>query len=379
MKKILFTLVAVLISGAVFSQLKPTKSKIEEIHQAIQQGRDQVVEKILTGNHTQALNLYSQLIAKYGKNYVLFYPREELLVALAARNFKMFADSALVYSPVIAKKKNPLVYQFPEKLHNYVQTESANILEQLENSGLPENYREVVEIYLQFVTKENGATLNKNIRNYQKNHSKTLFLDFLNSLRRQNASNRLNISMGYSIEGIGGNISESFFDVMKYPKIELDGFINRTYFSLFIGGGFSNVNTRFPIIDENNETIIIDEDKVSNQKFGVKLGRIIFSNDYLTFYPYVSFGGHELSPTSVLFENPELMQPDDLKTKTLFTGFGISTDVLLKKWKKKRMYDPQGFYFVRANFGYDRFLDNQIDNFNNIYLSVSIGVSIGSG
>jgi len=378
MKKILFTLVAVLISGAVFSQLKPTKSKIAEIQQDIQKGRNQIVENILSGNHTQALNLYGQLVAKYHKNYLLFYPREELLVALATRNFKMFADSALVYSPVISKKKNPLIYEFPEELHNYIQSESANILEQLENSGLPENYKEVIKIYLQFVTKENGATLNKNIKNYQRNYSRTLFQDFLNSLRRQNASNRLNISLGYSVEGIGGKISESFFDIMNYPKIELDGFINRTYFSLFIGGGFSNVNTRFPVIDENNETLIIDEDKVSNQKFGIKLGRVLFENDHLTLYPYVSFGGHELSPTSVLFNNPEQLQPDDLKPETFFAGLGISTDLLLKKWTKKRMYDPQGFYFVRANFGYDRFLDNKIDNFNNLYFSISAGVSIGS-
>jgi hypothetical protein len=62
----------------------------------------------------------------------------------------------------------------------------------------------------------------------------------------------------------------------------------------------------------------------------------------------------------------------------MFAGAGVSCDILLKKWKPKHMYDPDGYFFIRPNFGYDHLLTNRdISKPNNLYFSVSLGVGIG--
>lgn len=375
MKKVGFTLNLLFIVLISFAQSNHNE---EQVKKRIQDGRNLIVKQITEGNHSEAISTLNDLKNAVGENYIVLYPREELMVALATRNFRYFADSARNYDPLQSIKRKGFVFNdFRNELYLYMLPEIMNISNQLENSDLPEMDKEVVRIYINYLFSDDISALNKLIRKFEREHSNSLFNNFLNSLKRLTLNSRLNFSIGYGGECIGEKLEEDYFDILKMTKIELDGFIRKNYFSLYVGGGFTDLETSY-LLNNNDEITRVNEDKVSSLKFGMKFGRIIYSSKEVKIYPYLSAGGYEISPSSVLYGNDYMVSTNGIKTDGFFAGVGISSDVILKKWKAKQMYDPEGYFFIRPNLGYDYLLSpGDIIKNNNFYFSLSLGVSIG--
>ncbi len=345
----------------------------------IQQGRKEIVDQIISGNYQSAQNTLNELKRKVDKNYVVLYPREEVLLALATRNFKLLVNNAKNYELLTRDKPTALIYDdFRETIYTYLLPEIVTITSELENSTLTPSEKEVIKIYIQFLFSDDISDLNKVINNFEKTHPKSNYNEFLNTLKRLTINSRINFSAGYSSECVGAKVRDNYFDQLNTIKIEMDGFIRKLYLSLFIGGGFSNVGSDFFIRGENNEMIKKEGESISSQKYGFKLGRVIYSGKIVKLYPYLSVGGHEIKSPELVVASTDINRTTEIKTGSLFGGAGISGDILLKERKRKRMYDSEIYFFLRPSAGYDRFLTpNDISNRNNIYFSISLGVSTG--
>lgn len=381
MKKIIFTFIIFLFVLNVPAQKNSNKNyrNQHEIKAILQQSRNQIAARVISGNHKKAINKFEKLSARYGEQHVILYPQEELIFALATRNFKLFIDSAIHYSPVIDPKKEAYIFNdFYEEIYRYSLTEIVQITEALQQTGLTELEKEVIEIYIHFLFGNDEKKLNKNIRRFKREYTRKLFTDFFNSLKRSTSGNRLNFSAGYTYEGIGEGVDDTYYDYFNFAKVELDGFIKKTYFSFYIGGGFSELTPGMqPLLIETSEAV--QQTKASSLKYGIKLGRLLFSSSTVQLYPYLSAGGYELSPPSLLLAPAAVPDPSVTVASSFFTGAGLSCDIVLKKWKKKRMFEPEGYFFLRPNVGYDQFLsEKNIVRKNNFYVSLSFGVSIGS-
>ena len=377
MKKVAITLKLVLLVCIAIAQSTPTDEKVKNL---IQEGRNDIIKEITEDNPGGALSTLSALKKSVGEKYIVLYPREELMVAFATRNFEYFADSARSYNSALSDKRKGFIYKdFRDELHLYMLPEIMNISRELEESKLPEIDKEIARIYVHYLFNDDISALNELINKFEREHSRSLFAMFLNSLKRLTLKSRLNFSIGHSGEFIGGKVRDNYYNVLTLTKIELDGFIRKTYFSLFIGGGFTDINLTYLREDNNGDIEAIGEDKASSLKYGLKFGRVIYSTQTVKMYPYLSIGGYEISPSSLLYETDYVIKLSEIKTGAFFGGAGISADVILKRWKPKQMYDPKGYFFIRPNLGYDRFLTGEkIYNSNNFYFSVSLGVSIGA-
>ncbi len=361
---------------------EPVKNELtvenDPVHQVIQQGRKQIVDEIISGNYQLAQKTLNELKKKVDKKYVILYPREEMLVALATRNFKFLADSARNYESLIENKPMAFIYDdFREAIYAYLLPEIGTISSELEKSSLTQPEKDVIQIYIHFLFSDDISDLNKVINDFEKNHPKTSYTGFLNTLRRLTLKSRINFAAGYSSECVGAKVRDNYFDQLNTFKIEMDGFIRKLYLSLFIGGGFSNAGKDY-LIRENNELIKKEGKKISSLKYGFKFGRLIYSGNAVKLYPYISVGGHEINSGELVIQSTDISSPSEIKTGSLFTGAGISSDILLREWKRKQMYDSEIYFFVRPSLGYDRFLTpNDISKQNNFYFSISLGVSIG--
>lgn len=381
MKRGLLSLVFLLAVIITVAQNKLNKNNFNrvELQDILQEGRDKIADQITSDRHYAALQTFKKLTRKFGEEHVILYPQEELLFALATRNFEMFIDSALHYDPVIDRKMQAYIFEdFWEEMYAYTMVEIMQISGELEQSDLTSLEKEIIKIYIQFLFSEDGSVLNRNIRQFKRDYSRKLFEDLFNSMKRHVSNSRLNFSLGYSYEGIGNGIDESLYYYLNFTKLELDGFIKKTYFSLHIGGGFSYLDpalyTHLTDIPANGV-----QQKANSLKYGVKLGRLLYSSNSLRLYPYLSAGGYEISPPNLLLEQSKILAPSQTIAHAFYAGAGISADIVLKQWKPKRMYEPQGYFFIRPSFGYNQFISEvSISRINNLYVSVSLGVSIGS-
>ncbi len=337
----------------------------------IEQKRNEMVEQIISGNNEAALNILQNLQKEADPDYVILYPREEMLIALATRKFKWLADSAKHYNRLISGKANTPVYNdFRNALYQYLLPKISDISEELENSDLAEEDKALIRIYLHFLFSDKISGLNRIIRDYRNEYPKTRYIHFLNSMRRLTLNSRVNFNMGYTGDFIGIGENLSGYEQLNALQVELDAFIRKFYLSLYISGGFSNVSHGNLSGGENGSGISAGEG-LSSQKYGAKLGKVIVSKRNFKFYPYLSVGGFELTSPTAFGENKIL------SSTSLFAGAGTSCDVVLSRWKPNHMYAPEGYFFIRPKIGYNRFLTQNSLIKNDFYFSVSLGVSIG--
>ena len=381
MKKGLLVLVFVFMVVFTFAQKKSGWNNLSraETQALLQEGRDKIADQVTSDRHYEALQTFKKLNKKYGEEHVILYPQEELLFALTTRNFEMFIDSALYYDPVVERKMQAYIFRdFWEDIYGYALTEIMPISNDLEASNLTSLEKEVIKIYIHFLFGEDVSVLNRNIRQFKRDYSRTLFEDLFNSMKRTTSDNRLNFSLGYSYEGIGKGADETLYYYLNFTKVELDGFIKKTYFALHIGGGFSYLDPDLYVNlnDVSDHTL---QKKANSLKYGVKLGHLLYSNNSFRLYPYLSAGGYEVSPPSLLLEQSQITDPAQTIAHAFYAGAGLSGDIILKKWNARRMYEPEGYFFIRPSFGYNQFISEvSISRINNFYVSLSLGVSIGS-
>jgi hypothetical protein len=345
----------------------------------IRNGRKLIVEKTITGQHDAAISTLNYLKKTINEKYVILYPAEEILVSLANRNFGLFLYTAKNIKHLMDNKVR--IFQMPsisEEIHQYLGNEILFISEDVTNSNLPDSEKELIQLYIRFYLNENYTELNKTIKQHQRKNQKSEYIDFLNDLIQLTLTGRMNFSLGYGNEFLSGNITRNFDNHLHVMNFEIDGFMNRLYLSLFMGGSVSREVSKNDLPVKKKDWTHLAGESVSTLKYGLKIGRSLYSTDNLNFYPFILIGGYEFNSQSPQADKKDSELKNNL-SGAFCTGFGASCDFVLKKWETRNYVDPVGFLFIRPSIGYDFFMTNkELAKGGDFYFNVSLGVSLGS-
>ncbi len=382
MKKTITLLILLFCVLSVFSQ-EDIKSQIlsysDSTEMIIRNGRKLILDKTVDGDHAGANKTLNFLKENSDKRYIILYPGEELLFSLATRNFPLFLYIAKNFDTLLeGKTKSVAGESMVIELREYLSTEMPFITDELEQYQMAEVDKKLIRIYIRYYMNEDLADLNTTIRNYQKTYPGSEYSCFLNELKKLTTTARMNFVFGYGNEFLNGDIAEVFTNRLHVLNMEIDGFINQLYLSFFIGGSVSQVRSNIDLPVKKKDWIHAKEEKVSSLKYGMKIGRTIFYNQRLNVYPYLSIGGYEMNSQSSEFENKDSANPKNNLTGSFFAGFGAASDIVLKKWEPKSLYEPAGFVFLRPQIGYDQFLSNKdYTKGYDFHFMISLGVSLG--
>lgn len=346
----------------------------------IRNGRNVIVDDVLGGKHKQALSTLNYLKENVDKRYVILYPIEELILSLSTRNFSLFLYNAGNFNNLLEGKSRVVFNQnMAVELQDYLINEMPFIIEDLENSSIMASDKEVIRFYIRYYMNEDKEALNKSVRNHQKAYPDSEYSDFLKELKNQTNTGRMNFALGYGNEFLNGSAGKTFTDRIHVMNMEIDGFINKLYLSMFIGGNVSSVKSEFDLPVKEKGFIHSREEKVSSLKYGLKIGRSLYSNSHINIYPYLTIGGYEMNSQSKEFENNDSDNPKNNLTGSFMAGLGAAGDLILKRWAPASAYTPGGSFFIRPQAGYDRFLSRKPHaSGSDFYLMISLGVSIGS-
>lgn len=382
MKKSIILLTLLFCLHSAFSQ-EDIKSEIlsysDSTEMIIRNGRKLILDKTVEGDHAGANKTLNFLKENSDKRYIILYPGEELLFSLATRNFPLFLYIAKNFDTLLeGKTKSVAGESMVFELREYLSTEMPFIREELEEYQMAEADKKLMHIYIRYYMNEDLAELNTIIKNYQKAYPNSEYSYFLNELKNLTTTARMNFVFGYGNEFLNGDIAEVFTNRLHVLNMEIDGFINQLYLSFFIGGSVSQVRSNIDLPVRKKDWIHAREEKVSSLKYGMKIGRTIFSNQRLNIYPYLSIGGYEMNSQSSEFKNKDSDNPKNNLTGSFFAGFGAASDIVLKKWEPKSLYEPTGFVFLRPQIGYDQFLSNRdYTKGYDFHFMISVGVSLG--
>ncbi len=342
----------------------------------IRNGRKLIVDKTTAGNHEGAIETLNYLKNNVDDKYVILYPVEELLIALANRNFQLFLYDARNYNILMEGKTVALQFEnIMGEIHQYLGFEMSLISEEVNHSNLSQSDKEFIQLYIRYYTDDDQNGLNNDIRKYIKSNPKTEYDDFLKQLKQYTTTGRMDILMGYGNEFLTGNISDYFTSHLHTLSLEVDGFVNQLYLSLFFSGSVNKVTSNIDLPIKDTDLIHLKGEKASSLKYGLKVGRKVFSSSNVTIYPYLTLGGYDMNSQSSVIDDED---DKNTLTSTFLAGVGASCDIILKKWERKSLYDPMGFIFIRPNLGYDNFFANKtISKGGDFYAAISLGISIG--
>ena len=345
----------------------------------IRYGRKLIVEKTVSGDHEGAIQALNYLKNNIDERYVILYPYEEILVSLANRSFELFLYNVRNFNSLMQNKtKSIQMDEISDEIHIYLSKEMDFITEELDNSDLAVSDNTLIKLYIRYYLNDNKAVLNKDIKAYQKKYPQTEYSDFLNKMKSSTTTGRMNFCIGYGTEFLNGNISKNFNNHFQMMNFEFDGFINQFYTSIFMEGSVGKLTSTTDIPVRKKDLIHKEGESVSSLKYGLKMGRTIFSNRTFNLYPYISIGGYEMNSQSPEFEPRDTYNPKNNLSASFFTGIGTSCDIMIKTWGAKKVYDPAGYLFIRPSMGYDFFLTNkEISKGSDFYLSVSLGIGFG--
>ena len=381
MKKYIFRFIMLALSIASSAQ-ENIKNEIiaftDSTEMIIRNGRKLIAEKTITGDHRGAVSTLNYLKKTVDEKYIILFPAEEILVSLANRSFELFLYNARNWNSLFEDKT--MAFQMESisaQINQYLQTEMPFISEDLNKSNLSETDKTLIRLYIRYYLNDNYTDLNKALKNYLKNNPNSEYTDFLNQLRQLTFTGRMNFCFGYGNEFLNGNITNNFDSHIQVMNFEIDGFLNRLYLSLFMGGSVSREVSKNNLPVKNKDWTHPAGDKVSSLKYGLKIGKSLYSNSKINFYPYIVIGGYEINSQSSLADDND-SEPKNNLIGTFCPGIGASCDMLLKKWQSKNIYSPEGFLFIRPSLGYDYFLSNKkISQGGDFYFNVSLGVSLG--
>ena len=346
----------------------------------IRNGRKLIVDKTLAGEHRDALATLNYLKSNTDKRYVILYPVEELLLALANRSFPLFLYNARNFDNLLEGKSRVVFNQsIAIELDGYLLNELPFIVEELEQSALAEEDKQIIRLYIRYYTNENNEELNTSIKKYQKSYPDSDYFYFLNEIKKHTTTGRMNFVLGYGNEFLDGAIAETFTDRFHVMNMELEGIINKWYLSLFIGGSISRIEPAIDLPVKNKELTHGKDEKASSLRYGVKIGRTLFSNPAFLMYPFLTIGGYEMNSQASGIKSTDSKNPKNNLTGSFMAGFGIAGDIVLRRWESKSLYDPAGLFFIRPQVGYDRFISGKAHtNGSDFYVTVSLGISLGS-
>ncbi len=352
----------------------------DSIRLIISNGREIIIDKTLSGQHNDALKELNNLKENMDKRYVVLYPLEELLLSLASRNFPLFLYDAENFKTLLNGKSRAVMYEsIVSRLQGYLHNEIHFIVEDLDNYQMKKEDRELIRIYIRYYMNDEATELNKTIRDYQKKYPKTTYTYFLNEIKKHTTTGRMNVVIGNGNEFLQGYIAETFSNKLQVMNLEMDGFINQLYLSMFFGGSINPVYSSINLPVKNKDLLHAKEEKINSLKYGMKAGRILYSSQKLDLYPFVSFGGYEMNSQSLFAEDKQTSSSKHNLTGSFYAGFGAASDVVLKKWKSNSIYNPAGSLFLRLQTGCDRFFSQKEHTGGyDYYFMLSLGLGLGT-
>ncbi len=344
----------------------------------IRNGRKLIIDKIVTGDYPAAISALNYLKETVDEKYIILYPSEEILVSLATRNFELFLYNAENFKTLLeGKTKYIRMEPISEELNRYLSMEMNFVSDELMKSNLPAADKEFIQLYIRYYMNEDNKELYQSVKNYQKKNPGNKYNDFLDEMKQLTTTGRMNFCFGYGQEFLNGEIADAFSKRLHCMAIEMDGFINQLYLSLFVGGSIGKHFSNYDMPIKKTDLLHVAGERVNSLKYGCKIGRSVFSNQTINFYPYLSIGGYKMmSASSVVDTDASVVK--NMLTHSFFSGVGTSCDVVLKKWKSKNPFEPEGLLFVRPTAGYDHFFTSQpFSKGGDFYLSFTLGVSLG--
>lgn len=381
MKAKFITIILLIIAGNLFAQTDIKNQIIaftDSTEIMIRNGRKLILEKTVTGNHHEALETLNYLKNNVDNNYVILYPSEELLFSLATSNFELFLYNAKNFNNLMEGKTKAIqANEIGIPLQEYIFQEMDLIKKDLANSKLSEENQQFIQLYIDYYEGIDKLTVNKSIKNYKKTYPKTEYNYFLNELKQYTSTSYINFCIGYGHEFLNGNISNSFDSHFQIMSLEFEGFVNQTYFSLFMNGSVSKIYSKIDMPVLKTDLTQKAGDEAFSLKYGVKLGRSWYSNKTFNAFSYLSLGGYQMNAQKSNFENYDSTTKFKL-SDSFFTGVGTACDIVLKNFLDINTKEKIGSVFIRPNFGYDIFLTgNEISKGGSFYVAISMGIGIG--
>jgi hypothetical protein len=344
----------------------------------IRNGRKLIIDKIVTGDHQAAISTLNFLKKTVDDKYIILYPSEEILVSLATRNFELFLFNAENFKTLLeGKTKYIRMEPISEELNQYLSMEMNFVSDELLNSKLPAADIEFIQLYIRYYMNEDKTELYQSVKNYQKKNPENKYNDFLNEMKQLTTTGRMSFCFGYGQEFLNSEMADAFSNRLHCMYIEMDGFINRLYLSLFVGGSVGKHVSNYDMPIKKTDLVHEAGERVNSVKYGIKIGHSVFNNHSVNFYPYFSIGGYKMMSASPVVDTDASVIKNIL-THSFYSGIGASCDVALKKWKSKNPYEPEGMMFARPGIGYDHFLTSQpFSKGGDFYFSFTLGVSLG--
>jgi hypothetical protein len=375
------TIILLIIAGNLFAQTDIKNQIIaftDSTEIMIRNGRKLILEKTVTGNHQEALETLNYLKNNVDNSYVILYPSEELLFSLATSNFELFLYDAKNFNNLMGGKTKAIqADEIGIPLQQYIFQEMDLIKKDLANSKLSEENQQFIKLYIDYYEGIDKLTLNKSIKNYKKTYPNTEYDFFLNELKQYTSTSYINFCIGYGHEFLNGNISNSFDSHFQIMSLECEGFVNQTYFSLFMNGSVGKIYSKIDMPVLKTDLTQKAGDEAFSLKYGVKLGRSWYSNKTFNAFSYLSLGGYQMNAQKSNFENSDSTTKYKL-SDSFFTGVGTACDIVLKNFLAANTKEKIGSVFIRPNFGYDIFLTgNEISKGGSFYFAVSMGIGIG--
>lgn len=214
----------------------------------IRNGRNLMVDNIINGKHKEAISTLNYLKEHVDNRYVILYPIEELILSLATRNFSLFLYNAGNFNTLLDGKSRVVFNQnIALELQDYLTNEMPFIIEGLESSYIEAPDKEVIMFYIRYYMNEDKEALGRSIKNYLKAYPDSEYAGFLQEMKNQTNTARMNFVMGYGNEIRSGAIGETFTARNHGMNMEFDGFINKLYLSMFIGGNISRIESEIDL------------------------------------------------------------------------------------------------------------------------------------
>ncbi len=344
----------------------------------IRNGRKLIVEKTVTGNHEEALKTLNYLKKNIDKSYVILYPTEEILFSLATSNFELFLYICKNYNNLLEGKTKAIQAEgISNQLHEYIAQELPLIKKDLEYSNISSEDKEFIKLYIAFYEGADKLAVNKDIKKYKKTYPETEYNYVLNEIKQYTTTGFMNFCIGYGHEFLNGNIANSFDNNFQIMGMELEGFSNQFYYSLFMNGSVGKLFSKHEMPVIGTDLIQEEGDEAFSLKYGLKFGRSWYSNGTLNLFSYVSLGGYQMNAQKSNFENTDSTTKYKL-SNSFFTGIGTACDFTIKNFSDRDTKEKIGSIFIRPNLGYDIFLTNKkMSKGESFYVALSLGIGIG--
>src|SRR5690554_2446636 len=346
----------------------------------IRNGRQLLVDQTLSGKHQAALKTLNYLKENIDERYAILTPVEELIFSLSTRNFPLFLYNARNFNTLTQSRARMVFHQNMHfELQDYLINEMPFIIEDLDKNSMHEEDKEIIRFYIRYYMAENLEELQASIKRYQKEHPDSEYQYFLNELKSQTLTGRINFNFGYGNEFLDGAIAETFTDRFHVMSMEIDAIINKLYLSIFFSGSISKIQSNIDLPVKDNDVLHSKDEKVSSMKFGLKIGRVLYSKPGFNFYPYLTIGGYEMNSQSSAIRNNNSSVVENTLTSSFMTGVGAAGDIIIKRWQPQGLYNSSGYWFLRPQIGYDRFLSSKAHtNGSDFYFMISTGIGLGS-